>query len=45
MEETSNVERKLDVTPPDFIWGNINLQIENNILFKDNLFYELNLVQ
>ncbi len=45
MEETSNVERKLDVTLPDFIWGNINLQIENNILFKDNLFYELNLVQ
>ncbi len=40
MEETSNAERKLDVTLPDFIWGNINLQIENNTLLK--LIYSMN---
>ncbi len=45
MKETSNAERKLDVTLSDFILGNINQQIENNTLFKANLFYEQNLVQ
>ncbi len=47
MEATSNVERKLDVTLPGFIWGNIHLQIENvkKKKKKHSHFLKLNNVQ